>query len=326
MTALLLAHTRAELAALLAERRAQGQQVGLVPTMGALHEGHAVLMRVAAERAGDGPVVVSIFVNPLQFGAGEDLDRYPRTLAADLELCERENVDIVFVPSLDEVYPGGVATGSPTEAVTVEPGALASILEGRTRPGHFRGVLTVVAKLFGLVRPDLAVFGQKDYQQLVLVRRMVADLCLPVEVVGAETVREPDGLALSSRNRYLDAEQRREAATLHRTLRAAQNAATYGAGAALDAARAELRASKAVDLDYLAITTPGLTELPDDLDSIVPGTEARILIAARLGSTRLIDNLPLTIGLTEPTVEPTGGLAAVPAEPDDAVPTSEAST
>jgi pantoate--beta-alanine ligase len=289
MTTPRLAHTRAELADLLADRRAAGQRVGFVPTMGALHEGHAGLMRVAAERVAGGPVVVSIFVNPLQFGANEDLDRYPRTLEADLKLCEREGVDIVFAPSVDEVYPGG------EPMVTVEPGPLATLLEGKTRPGHFRGVLTVVAKLFGLVRPDVAVFGEKDYQQLVLIRRMVADLCLPVEVVGAETDRESDGLARSSRNGFLDDEQRREAVALSRTLRAAQQASRYGVDAALDAARAELRASTAVDLDYLAITTPELGDLPDGA-SILPGTEARVLIAARLGTTRLIDNLPLVIG------------------------------
>ncbi len=291
----LLAHTRAELSDLLATRRGQGQRVGFVPTMGALHEGHAGLMRVAREHVGTGPVVVSIFVNPLQFGAGEDLDRYPRTLEADLKICEREGVDIVFVPSVDEVYPGGVSTGSTSEAVTVEPGPLAEILEGRTRPGHFRGVLTVVAKLFGLVRPDVAVFGQKDYQQLALIRQMVTDLCIGVEIVGAETERDSDGLALSSRNRYLDEEQRAQALTLSRTLRAAQRAARHGVEAALDAARAELRASVGVDLDYLAITTPELGDLPD---TVPPGTEARILIAARVGTTRLIDNLPITIGGT----------------------------
>lgn len=289
MSTPLLAHTRTELADLLADRRAHGERVGFVPTMGALHEGHASLMRVAREHVAGGPVVVSIFVNPLQFGAGEDLDRYPRTLEADLKLCEREGVDIVFAPSGNDVYPGG------EPQVTIEPGPLATVLEGRTRPGHFRGVLTVVAKLFGLVRPDVAVFGQKDYQQLVLIRRMVADLCLPVEVVGAETERESDGLALSSRNSYLDDEQRREAVVLNRTLRAAQNAAKYGVDAALSAARAELRASTAVDLDYLAITTPDLEELPAQAD-LPPGTEARILIAARVGTTRLIDNLPLVIG------------------------------
>ncbi len=170
----------------------------LVPTMGALHAGHAALLRAAREHAGPGVVVASIFVNPLQFAPGEDLDRYPRTMDADLELCAAAGVDVVFAPAVDEMYPGG------EPLVTVEPGPLGGILEGASRPGHFRGVLTVVAKLFGLVRPTVAVFGQKDYQQLILVRRMSRDLCLGVDVVGAETVREADGLALSSRNRYLD--------------------------------------------------------------------------------------------------------------------------
>ena len=219
-----LAHTREELAALLLGARAGGERVGFVPTMGALHEGHASLMRVAREQVGTGPVVVSIFVNPLQFGEGEDLDRYPRTLDEDLKICEREGVDVVFAPAVDEVYPGGAPQ------VMVDPGPLADVLEGRIRPGHFRGVLTVVAKLFGLVRPDVAVFGQKDYQQLVLIRRMVADLCLPVEVVGGETEREQDGLALSSRNRYLDTEQRFNATALSRTLLAARAAAALGPG------------------------------------------------------------------------------------------------
>ena len=226
--------------------------------MGALHEGHASLFRVARERVGDGPVVASIFVNPLQFGPTEDLDRYPRTLDDDLKICEREGVDIVFAPAVEEVYPGWPAQPQ----VTVEPGPLATVLEGRTRPGHFRGVLTVVAKLLGLVRPDVAVFGQKDYQQLVLIRRMVADLCLAAEVVGAETVREPDGLALSSRNRYLDTDQRLEAVALSRALRAAQVDAERGVDAALGAARAQLRATHCVDLDYLVITDPDLGELP----------------------------------------------------------------
>jgi pantoate--beta-alanine ligase len=282
-----LAHTRDELAKLLEPARRDGASVGFVPTMGALHEGHASLMRVARERVGGGPVVVSIFVNPLQFGAGEDLDRYPRTLEADLEICEREGVDVVFAPSVDEVYPGGLPQ------VTVAPGELGDVLEGKTRPGHFGGVLTVVAKLFGLVGPDVAVFGEKDYQQLALISRMSSDLCLGVDVVGAPTQREPDGLALSSRNRYLSPEQREEATTLSRALYAAQREAINGVDAALQAARAELRRAKSVDLDYLAVTDPALGELPTEPE---PGTEARILIAARLGTTRLIDNMSLTIG------------------------------
>ena len=179
-----VASTRGELAALLADRRGARQQVGLVPTMGALHEGHASLIRVARDVVADGPLVVSIFVNPMQFGPDEDLARYPRTLDRDLAMCAAEGVDVVFAPSVDEVYPGG------EPQVTVEPGPLATVLEGRTRPGHFRGVLTVVAKLFGLVAPDVAVFGEKDYQQLTLIRRMVADLCQGVQVVGC---RRPGG-------------------------------------------------------------------------------------------------------------------------------------
>ena len=282
-----LVSTRDELQTTLAMVSAHGDRVGFVPTMGALHEGHASLMRVARERAGI--VVASVFVNPLQFGAGEDLDRYPRTLDLDLKVCEQEGVDIVFAPSVEEVYPSWPAQPS----VTVEPGPLGTVLEGKVRPGHFRGVLTVVAKLFGLVRPDVAVFGQKDYQQLVLIRQLVADLCLPVEIVGAETLREPDGLALSSRNRYLDVDQRAEATVLHRALLRAQEAASYGAEAALDAARAELGAVPSVELDYLVVTAPDLGGLPAELE---PGTEARMLVAARLGATRLIDNCALTLG------------------------------
>jgi pantoate--beta-alanine ligase len=293
MTVPLLATTRTELAALLADARRAGQSVGLVPTMGALHEGHASLMRVARDRVGaTGKVVLSIFVNPLQFGPGEDLDRYPRTLADDLVLAEKEGVDIVFAPSADEVYPGW-SHGSGQPQVTLEPGPLGTILEGRTRPGHFAGMLIVVAKLFGLVKPDIAVFGEKDYQQLTLIRRMVADLCLGIEVVGAPTQREHDGLALSSRNRYLDPEERREAVHLSRALFAAREDAAYGLHAALDAARAELRRAKAVDLDYLVVTDPDLGDLPDPVPD---GTAARILVAARVGTTRLIDNLSLTIG------------------------------
>jgi pantoate--beta-alanine ligase len=281
-----LAGTREELAGLLAGARGDSGPVVLVPTMGALHEGHASLLRLARKQAGDGAVVASVFVNPLQFGPGEDLDRYPRTLDADLELCAREGADIVFAPGVEEVYPGG------QPQVTVRPGPLGKVLEGKTRPGHFRGVLTVVAKLFGLVRPDVAVFGEKDYQQLVLVRRMVLDLSMGVEVVGAPTVREPDGLALSSRNRFLDAEQRVAATALGRALDAAQQNAGYGVQVALDEARTELR-EHLVDLDYLVVTDPGLGALPDD---VPPGTEARMLVAARVGTTRLIDNAPLVLG------------------------------
>ena len=279
-----LAHTREELAALTAG--GPGRPVGFVPTMGALHDGHAALMRVARKRVGDGPVVVSIFVNPLQFGPAEDLERYPRTLDADLDVCEREGVDVVFAPAVDEVYPGG------DPQVTVDPGPLGAVLEGEVRPGHFTGMLTVVAKLFGLVRPDVAVFGQKDYQQLTLVRRMSADLCLGVEVVGAETVREPDGPALSSRNRYLEPADRFRALILSRALRAAQERAAYGVPAARWAAMRVLDEDPDLDVDYLAIRSAALDEVEDHPG----GIEGRILVAARLGTTRLIDNLPLTLG------------------------------
>ena len=299
MTTPVLASTREELHKLLAEARAAGERVGLVPTMGALHEGHASLMRVARERVGAGPVVVSIFVNPLQFGAGEDLDRYPRTLDADLEVCAREGVDIVFAPSVEEMYPGGAgsATGDADttedmtkDTTTVTPGGLADILEGATRPGHFRGVLTVVTKLFGLVRPDVAVFGEKDYQQLALITRMSADLCLGIEVVGAPTRRDPDGLALSSRNRYLSAADRQVALALSRALRAAQERAAYGAPAARWAAMSVLKSEPGLELDYLAIRAADLSELPDHPAA---GTEGRALVAAKVGSTRLIDNVAL---------------------------------
>ena len=265
--------------------RRTGARIALVPTMGALHDGHASLMRVARERVGEaGKVVVSIFVNPLQFGVNEDLDRYPRTLDADVALAGKEGVDIVFAPAVEEVYPGG------PPAVPLEPGPLGTILEGQTRPGHFAGVLIVVAKLFGLVRPDVAVFGQKDYQQLALIRRMVDDLCLGIEVVGAATRREPDGLALSSRNRYLSETEREVALTLSAALRAGQERAAYGVPAARWAAMGRLLAEPGLELDYLALTAADLGELPDYPE---PGTVGRILVAAKVGTTRLIDNMEL---------------------------------
>jgi len=277
-----VAHTRAELDTALKDVRSSGGRVVLVPTMGALHQGHASLLR-AARGHGDA-VVASIFVNPTQFGPGEDFERYPRTFDTDLQACEREGVDVVFAPALAEVYPGG------DPEVTVDPGALGAELEGAFRPGHFRGVLTVVAKLFGLVRPDAAVFGQKDYQQLVLIRQMVRDLSLPVTVVGGDTVREPDGLALSSRNAYLSADDRRTALALSRALRAGVAAAADGADATLAAADEVLAtAGQAVDLDYLALRGPDLGPAPGQ-------GAARLLVAGRVGTTRLIDNMPLTLG------------------------------
>ena len=230
MTELVVARTRAELAR---RRAAVPGRLALVPTMGALHEGHAELIRRAAALAGT--VAVSIFVNPLQFGPAEDLDRYPRTPERDLALLAELGVALVFAPSAAEMYPAG------RPAVTVEPGPLGNLLEGASRPGHFTGVLTVVTKLLNLVRPDVAVFGEKDYQQLALIRRTVADLELGVEIAGVPTVRDPDGLALSSRNRYLTPEQRRQALALPRALRAGAEEGPSGAGAVLKSATEELR-------------------------------------------------------------------------------------
>ncbi len=277
-----LASTRGELQLAL-DSFGAGARVGFVPTMGALHRGHAALMTRAREEVGpDAPLVVSVFVNPLQFAPGEDLDRYPRTLDADLEVCGTQGVDLVFAPDLDEVYPGGIPQ------VSIDPGPLAEVLEGRSRPTHFAGVLTVVAKLFGLVRPQVAVFGEKDYQQLALIRRMATDLCMGVDVVGAETVREADGLALSSRNRYLDPDERRQATALSRALFRAREEAHLGGEVALDGARAEMRAAPGVTLDYLELTAPDLGPAPDS-------GPARLLVAARVGSTRLIDNVALEL-------------------------------
>ncbi|GAA1381666.1 pantoate--beta-alanine ligase [Catellatospora chokoriensis] len=262
--------TREELAR--ARAAAQGS-VAVVMTMGALHEGHATLLREARKNADF--VLATIFVNPLQFGPNEDLARYPRTFDADLAVCAAEGVDLVFAPTPEVMYPHG------QPQVTVHPGPLGEVLEGAVRPGHFAGVLTVVGKLLRLTRPDLAFFGEKDYQQLTLITLMVRDLELGVEIVGVPTVREPDGLALSSRNRYLSEAERETALALSRGLRA--GAARREAAAVLAAARAELAG---VDVDYLALRGTDLSEDPG------PG-EARLLVAARVGTTRLIDNLPV---------------------------------
>ena len=255
--------------------------VVLVPTMGALHEGHRTLVRAA--RARGGSVVVSVFVNPTQFAPGEDFDRYPRTWDADLAALAEEGADLVFHPPVDEVYPPGAV------GVTVQPGPLGDVLEGAVRPGHFAGVLTVVAKLLGLVRPDVAVFGEKDYQQLTLVRAMARELALGVEVVGVPTVREDDGMALSSRNRYLSPEQRVSAAAISAALRAGAAAGPEGADAVLAAARAVLAAAPDLVPDYLELTDPRLGPVP-------AAGPARLLVAARAGSTRLIDNTAVTLG------------------------------
>jgi len=270
-----LVRTRTELAA---ARAGVVGSLALVPTMGALHDGHAELIRLAGTLAD--AVAVSIFVNPLQFGPAEDLDRYPRTPERDLELLDRLGVGMVFAPGVAEIYPDD------RPAVTVDPGPLGALLEGASRPGHFAGVLTVVTKLLGLVRPDVAVFGEKDYQQLALIRRTVADLELGVRIVGGPTVRDPDGLALSSRNRYLSAEQRQQALALPRALRAGADEGPNGAGAVLKAATEALRG---IDVDYLALRGVDLGPAPD-------AGPARLLVAARIGTTRLIDNVPLTLG------------------------------
>jgi pantoate--beta-alanine ligase len=236
-------------------------------TMGALHEGHAVLVREARKLADS--VIVTIFVNPLQFGAGEDLERYPRPIEADLAVCEAQGADVVFTPTPDVIYPAD-------PVVRVTAGALGTVLEGASRPGHFDGVVTVVLKLMHLTRPDVAFFGQKDAQQLACIRRMVSDLDVPVDVVAVPTVREPDGLALSSRNVYLSDEQRKAATSLSRALATRDVAA----------GRAILDAEPGVDLDYLERVDSHTFQVSPNGDLIV--------VAAKVGSTRLIDNVPLT--------------------------------
>ncbi|MHC6626967.1 pantoate--beta-alanine ligase [Streptomyces globosus] len=327
---LLLIDTAEELAKL---PRAGSGPRAVVMTMGALHEGHATLVRTAREQAGpEGQVVVTVFVNPLQFGANEDLDRYPRTLEADLVLAREAGADAVFAPAVEEVYPGGAPQ------VRISSGPMGGRLEGATRPGHFDGMLTVVAKLLHLTRPDLALFGQKDAQQLALIRRMATDLNFPIEIVGVPTVREEDGLALSSRNRYLNAAERRTALALSRALfagrdrlaaqaalraraeaspasderatalarlgeiRASADAhAVSAAGTGLpDAVRAASlhvleeagRLDPPLVLDYLALVDP------EDFTDVGPDFTGRavLAVAAKVGATRLIDNIPLEFG------------------------------
>ncbi|MDT5211175.1 MAG: pantoate--beta-alanine ligase [Mycobacterium sp.] len=263
--------------------RATGRRVMLVPTMGALHEGHLSLIRTA-KRVQGAVVVVSIFVNPLQFGAGEDLDAYPRTLDGDLASLRAEGVEVAFTPTATDIYPDGPRT-------SVQPGPLGAELEGASRPTHFAGVLTVVLKLLQIVRPDRAFFGEKDYQQLVLVRQMVADLNVDTQIVGVPIAREADGLAMSSRNRYLDDVEREQAGALSAALLAGMYAASGGAATALDAARAVLEEVPAIAVDYLEVRDPMLGPAPAE-------GIARMLLAARLGSTRLLDNIVLDIGAT----------------------------
>ncbi|KZB83347.1 pantoate--beta-alanine ligase [Amycolatopsis regifaucium] len=258
-----------------------GRKVALVPTMGALHAGHRELIR-RAKRLPNTVVATSIFVNPLQFGEGEDFEAYPRPLDKDLEVLKEDGVELGFLPKASDLYPDGAT-------VTVHPGPLGDELEGAVRPGHFAGVLTVVAKLFNIVRPDYAFFGEKDYQQLVLIKKMVRDLNFDTRVIGVPTVRERDGLALSSRNVYLTPEQREDAIVLSAALTAGAFVGRDGAEAVLATARKTLAARPAVEVDYLELRGTDLGPAPVD-------GEARLLIAARVGSTRLIDNVPVVLG------------------------------
>jgi len=263
------------------------RRIAYVPTMGALHAGHRSLLRLA-RTIGD-VVVVSIFVNPLQFGPDEDYARYPRNIDDDLRTCEAEGVDVVFVPSVLELYPAG-------RQVTVNAGAIGAVLEGQSRPGHFDGVLTVVLKLFNILGPDVAIFGQKDAQQLACIQRMVIDLNLPVEIVGAPTVRESDGLAVSSRNVFLGITGRQIAAALSTALHeAALRSCVPSARAAAMEVLDRAAQSTAFDLDYATLVNPAtFSELPDDYTG--PGL---FVVAARVGSTRLIDNASMVFAPVE---------------------------
>ena len=275
--------TRAELRGAVAQLRAAGHRIGLVPTMGWLHDGHLSLVSHARARASAN--VMSIFVNPLQFGPNEDLAAYPRDLARDTKLAEDAGVDLLFAPDVETMYP----TGEPI--VRVVPGPIGDVLDGKYRPGHFDGVLTVVMKLFNLVGPDVAVFGRKDYQQATLIRRMVADLDMPLEIVVAPSVRAGDGLALSSRNGYLSPEQRTQALALYRSLRAGAAAFESGerdAGSILAAARGVLDGEPGARVQYLELVHP------DTLETLERAEAGSVLaVAAFVGKTRLIDNIVL---------------------------------
>ena len=282
--------SKSEMRSVIAEARRDGKTVGLVPTMGALHAGHLSLVHAACERCDI--VAASIFVNPTQFGPGEDFERYPRRVEGDIEMLAAEGVELVFTPSVEEMYGRGAL-------VTVDPGPLASRWESEARPGHFAGVVTVVTKLFSIVRPDLAFFGEKDYQQLAVIKRLALDLDLGVGVVGCPIVRDTDGLALSSRNAFLSAEDRDHALALSEALDAAASALAWGelGGEALAIAMREAagsRAPGALTLDYAAVIDPDTLEPMARVER-----PARAIIAGRVGSTRLIDNCAL--------VPPVGG-------------------
>jgi pantoate--beta-alanine ligase len=272
-----VAHSRADL---IAARDPLAGPLGLVPTMGALHAGHLALMTQAREMCES--VLVTIFVNPMQFGPTEDLAVYPRTPDEDLAACEKAGVDVVWAPSIADVFPGG------EPRVRVDPGPLGDELEGAVRPTHFAGVLTIVARFLNLIRPAVAFFGEKDYQQLALITRMAADLELGVGIAGVPTVREPDGLALSSRNVYLSADERRQALVLSRALFAGRDAAAEGAAAVLAAAEATFAGEPAISADYLELRGADLGPVPTH-------GAARLLVAARIGKTRLIDNVAVEL-------------------------------
>lgn len=285
-------HTFTTVAAMQAEARrlkAQGHRLALVPTMGALHDGHLALVTEAKKHADR--VAVSIFVNPTQFGPNEDLDRYPRDLGGDMQKLETVGCDAVFAPAVDEMYP----FGQQDEDVWVSVGGLDAHLDGPMRPGHFRGVTTVVTKLFHACLPDVAVFGQKDAQQLAILRRMTRALLFPVEIVGLPTVREPDGLAMSSRNRYLSPDERAQAPVLHRAL---QRIGTLVAGGErrsevlVEAGRAEIAAEALAHVQYVAVVDAA-TLAP--VETLAPGQKALVALAVVFGTTRLIDNLPFTV-------------------------------
>jgi pantoate--beta-alanine ligase len=271
----------AELAKVTRALRATGRKITLVPTMGALHRAHVELIRRARKVPGS-VTVVSIFVNPLQFGPGEDFEKYPRSFDADVEACRSEGAELVFAPHRDELY-------GPDPQITVHPGPLGDQLEGASRPGHFAGVLTVVAKLLGIVRPDLALFGEKDYQQLVLLRRMVRELDFDTRIQGIPVIRDADGLALSSRNAYLGDEQREAALALSAALTAGAHAGAAGAEAVLRAAREVLATEPRLRVDYLELRDTELGPAPSE-------GEARLLVAGVLGTTRLIDNALVLLG------------------------------
>ncbi|CAB4748373.1 MAG: pantoate--beta-alanine ligase [Actinobacteria bacterium] len=266
----------------LAAARRPNVPSAVVMTMGALHEGHATLIREARALVGEtGCVIVTDFVNPTQFGAGEDFERYPRSLEADVQLSGAAGADLVYAPTVTEIY-------GDASFITVDPGPLGDILEGAARPGHFRGMLTVVAKLLHLTASDSALFGEKDYQQLVLITEMVRQLNFPTKVVAVETVREPDGLAMSSRNRYLSTQERALASVVPSALaQTVQMANDQGAAAGVNAGLAVLAAIPGVAVDYLTVTDPML-------GAAKPGP-GRALIAVRVGQTRLLDNLPCTV-------------------------------